>query len=96
MRFPSAKQFSTFSLTCALAMLVACANEPPVFKDRVVKVPVPVRAEIDPRLTEDCEPAADVPLTGVVTVLDALNRLAAVEIALAKCRHQLAQIREIK
>lgn len=66
-----------------------------MFKDRVIKIPVPVRAELDPRLTADCPPRFDVPTSGRLTVLSALDRLAAVEEALAQCRNQLSEIRDL-
>lgn len=82
---------------CALLSLTACASAPPqvVFKDRVVEVPVPVVQPIPGRLTEDCVPATNVG-AGPVTVGAALDRLAAVEDALAACRGRLAEIRSVK
>lgn len=80
----------------ALISLQACGHAPVVYKDRVVEIPVAVRAPLDARLTADCEPAAHVPAEGSVTVADALARLAAVEEALIQCRAQLGEIRKIK
>lgn len=57
-------------------------------------MPTPVVQPIDPRLTADCAPATNVPAEGVLTVGDALERLEAVEFALAACRSQVEQIRK--
>ncbi len=83
-------------MLCALAILTACAPAPVVYRDRLVEVPVAVRAPLDAALTADCVPKADVPAEGAVTVDDALDRLAAVEEALIQCRAQLGEIRKIK
>jgi hypothetical protein len=61
-----------------------------------VRVPVPVREPLDPRLTADCPPRARIPAEGPVIVDDALKRLAAVEEALIQCRSQLEQLRGIQ
>jgi hypothetical protein len=79
---------------CALLMLNACGT-PPRVVDRVVKVPVPVRAPLDPRLTADCPPDVEVPLTGPLPVAAALRREDAVEAALTRCRAQLEQLRSL-
>lgn len=84
-------------LLCALLVLSACGNAPQVvYRDRAVEVPVPVVQPLDPRLTADCPARTDVPQTGPLTVRQALDRLAAVEDALATCRNQVAVMREAR
>lgn len=78
---------------CALLALPGCATERVVYRDRVVEVPLPVPAKLDPMLTADCAPETVLPPSGSLPVSDALDRLAAVEDALALCRKQLAEIR---
>ena len=56
---------------------------------------MPVVQQLPARLTEDCAPATGVS-EGPVTVGAALDRLAAVEDALAACRARLAEIRSVK
>lgn len=77
----------------ALASLTACANSKLVTK--AVEVPVPVRATLPSSLTADCEPkyrySAD-----DLTVEAIVDRLAAVEVALAICRNQFEVIRAMK
>lgn len=63
-------------------------------RERVIRVPTPVVQPVDPRLTADCVPATSVPAEGALTVRDALERLDAVEFALAGCRSQIEQIRK--
>lgn len=97
MKFPLAKLCSVAILVFALGTLLGCATEPPVvYKDRVVEVPLPVRTPIDPRLTVDCEPRYDPPMSGPLPVDAALERLAAVEDALEMCRMQLEALRNLK
>jgi hypothetical protein len=81
-----------------LLMLLACESAPPqvVYVDRPVEVPVPVVQKVEERLTQDCEPRTDVPYSGALPVGAALERLAAVEDALAICRNQVAEIRGAK
>jgi hypothetical protein len=50
---------------------------------------------IDPELSADCPPKTGLPQTGVLTVQALLNRLDAVEAALAICRSRLQDIREL-
>ena len=64
-----------------------------MYRDRVVEVPLPVPAKLDPKLTADCAPEATLSPRGSLPVSHALDRLAAVEDALALCRKQLAEIR---
>lgn len=67
-----------------------------VYRDRPVEVPKPVVRPVPDRLTRDCVPATAVPFDGALTVKDVLDRLAAVEDALALCRNQVAEIRGAK
>ena len=76
-------------------MLSACGQRV-VYRDREVQVPVPVRAPLDPRLTADCVPDAEVPPTGPLPVADVLRRLDAVEMALGQCRAQVGELRSVK
>ena len=95
MHYPTARPFwRPTLLACALLTLNACGT-PPRIVDREVMVPVPVRAPLDPRLTADCPPDAEVPLTGPLPVTEALRRLDAVEAALAACRARLEQLRNL-
>lgn len=96
MLFQNVKSSSLPTLLCVLATLAGCGSAPPVFRDRVIKIPVPVRAELDPRLTADCEPRSDVPSSGPLPISAVLDRLASVEEALAQCRNQLSEIRGLK
>lgn len=82
-------------LPCALLALAGCGTQQPVYRDREVKVPVPVHAKLDPRLIADCPPDAAVPADGPLPVRAALDRGEAVEAALAQCRGQLAELRKI-
>ncbi len=83
-------------LLSALIALVGCESVPQlVYRDRVVEKPVPVVQSIDPRLSKDCQPQTDVPQTGALTAAQVLDRLAAVEDALAFCRGQLGEIRAL-
>lgn len=61
--------------------------------DRTIEVPVPVVQPIPDRLTRDCEPRTDVTYDGPLTVALVLERLAAVEDALAVCRNQVGELR---
>lgn len=80
----------------ATTFLAGCASQPTIlYKDRIVEVPLPVRAPIDPRLVTDCEPRYDLPPSGSLLVGDALKRLAAVEEALTLCRSRLEQLRKL-
>lgn len=95
MRYPTARPFWRLTLPlCALLTLNACGTQPRIV-DRVVKVPVPVRAPLDPRLTADCPPDADAPPTGPLPVAEVLRRLDSVEAALAACRARLEQLRTL-
>lgn len=82
-------------LLCVPLMLLGCAAPQVVYRDRKTLVPVPVRAPLDPRLTADCPPDAEVPPSGPLPVADALRRLDAVEGALAACRGRLQQLRTL-
>jgi len=95
-RFPTAKSFWLPTFGSALVTLAGCSSAPIVYKDRLIEVPVPVREQLDARLTQDCAPSYKPPRTGTLPVSAALDRLAAVEEALAKCRAQLQEIRTIK
>lgn len=57
-----------------------------------VEVPVPVLVRFPPELTRDCDPRYRYPADDL-TVEAAIDRLEAVEIALAICRNQLELIR---
>lgn len=95
MQFPTVHGFwkSTWLLP-ALTGLAGCGSVPQtVYVDRPIEVPVPFVQTIDPRLTADCEPRTDVPQAGRLTVAQVLDRLGAVEDALALCRNQVAEIR---
>lgn len=94
MRSPTAKHYwRPISLLCALLALTACGSERVVYRDRVVEVPQPVPAKLDPALTADCPPRGELPATGRLPVGSVLDRTAAVEDALALCREQLKEIR---
>lgn len=83
-------------LGLVLATLSGCASGPRViYKDRLIQVPTPVIQPLDPRLTEDCTPASSVPMSGALTVRDILDRLEAVEYALARCNNDKAEIRKV-
>lgn len=78
----------------ALASLAGCET-PPVVRTETVEVPVPVVKPLDPHLTADCEPRfyyLQAPITGEVLI----DRLTAVELALAICRNQLENIRALQ
>jgi hypothetical protein len=94
MKLPRAILYLSLLLVCALAISMGCSSAPTtvVYKDRVVKVPQPIRAPVDYRLTQDCPPRFDLPLSP--TVEDSWKRLGAVEEALILCRKQLKEIRE--
>ncbi len=62
---------------------------------RTIEVPVPVRVPVDARLTVDCVPRYNVPAAGQLPVQAAMDRLAAVEDALAQCRAQLEALRGV-
>ena len=95
MHYPIARPFWQLILPlCALLTLNACGTQP-VYRDREVPVPVPVREPLDGRLTADCSPDAEVPPTGPLPVADALRRLDSVEAALAVCRGQLKELRKL-
>lgn len=64
-----------------------------VYRDRPVEIPVPTLKPLPESLTRDCMPRTQVPYSGALTVGDALERLAAVEDALALCWGQIAAIR---
>lgn len=96
MRYPAVMSFwPSILLLCALLGLQGCESAPRVvYRDRIVNNPVPVVQQVDPRLTADCEPKTDIPQTGKLTTKDAMERLAAVEDALAICRNDKARLRE--
>lgn len=81
-------------LLCALVALSGCGSVR--YVDRVTEVSTPVRVPVDSRLTIDCEPGYQPPQSGPITLGDALARLASVEEALAQCRAQLDEIRNLK
>lgn len=97
MRNRIARRCSRWTLPAlALLTLSACAHEPEtVFRDQLVEVPVPVVQRLPERLTRDCEPRTGVPFAGALTVADVLERLAAVEDALAVCRAQAGELRAV-
>lgn len=80
---------------CALLTLQGCASERIVYRDRLVEVPIPVRAPVEPALTADTPPAFDVPADGPLPFSVVLRRLSAVEDALLTCRSRLQAIREL-
>jgi hypothetical protein len=94
---PPAKHYwKLTSLLCVLATLAACGTPQVVYRDREVKVPIPTRVPLDPRLTGDCPPATELPADGPLPVADALRRAEAVEDALRQCRGQLSEIRSLQ
>lgn len=74
-------------------MLVACASERIVYRDRTVEVPVPVIQPVPAELLKPCAPRTDVPYAGSLTIAQVLDRHAAVEDALAMCWNQIELIR---
>ena len=64
--------------------------------ERAVEIPVPVLKPLPERLTRDCTPRTEVPYNGALTVADVLERLAAVEDALAGCWGRITTIREMQ
>ena len=80
------------SSVLALALLAGCGTPRVVTKTETVRVPVPVVKPLPPELTADCAPRYQYPandITGEALV----DRLIAVELALAICRNQLENIR---
>lgn len=73
-------------------MLAGCASSPPAVETRTVEVPVPVVKPLPAELTRDCAPRYLYP-AGDLTVRAIVDRLEAVEIAIAICRNQLELIR---
>lgn len=97
MPYLNVKPFSTLICACALAMLQACSNAPTVvYKDRIVRVPQPVSAPIEPRLVTDTEPRYEPPRSGPLPLKAVLDRLAATEDALHQCRSQLTELRNVE
>lgn len=87
------------SALCAQVMLLLSACTPQtqiVYRDQVVKEPVPTYVSLPSELTQDCPPAAPLPQTGKLTVLDLMNRLDSVELVLATCRQELTDIRQLQ
>lgn len=83
---------SSRATACAIVALLAGCATPPVYITRTVQVPVNVPGPmqpVPPELSKDCAPAA---LTGS-HVGEVLERLQAVEDALADCRARMGQIR---
>ncbi len=92
--YPNVWRFLTLAyLACALVLLTACASEPQV-KTVTVEVPTPVIQKVPSALTKDCQPRYLYPETDI-TVQAVLDRLEAVEIALAICRNQLELIKTL-
>lgn len=76
-----------------LAGLAGCVAKPQVVEHtRTVTVEVPVVKPLPADLTKDCPPEYRYP--GHIRTGDALDRLAAIELALKACRDQLERIRE--
>lgn len=73
-------------------MLAGCASSPPVTETRTVEVPVPVVKPLPAELIRDCAPRYLYPADDL-TVRAIVDRLEAVEIAIAICRNQLELIR---
>lgn len=83
-------------LASALPLLQACETVPEVvYRDRPVEVPVPVVQKLPDRLTRDCPPDFQIPMSGALTVDDSNKRLASLEDALVTCRMQLWEIRNL-
>jgi hypothetical protein len=82
---------------CAIAN-AGCSTTPTVvYKDRIVEVPgPPVPANINPELIKDCPPSTEVPASGPLPLSAVLDRLSAVENALALCRFHAEQLRNTK
>ena len=77
-------------------LVSGCAAPQVVYRDRLVRIPVPDPLPLDPALSADCPPSVTLPLSGPVTVGDMIARLGSVEDALLTCREELAQIRAVQ
>lgn len=61
-----------------------------------MKVNVPVRSHLDPRLTEDCAPIELLPASGPLSIDDLVKYVESLEAALSQCRVQLEKIRAVE
>lgn len=84
------------SSALATSLLSGCAAPPVIYKDRLVRIPVPESVPLNAELTMDCPPEETLPPSGPMTVSDIVLRLGAVEDALLVCREELSQIRAIQ
>lgn len=75
-------------------LLAGCCDTKVVYKDHVVEKPVPVFKSVPADLLTPCTARTAVPPTGPLTVAATLERLDAVEIALAMCANQIELIRD--
>jgi len=73
-------------------LLAGCKSAPPAVRTEFVNVPVPVVKKLADELTRDCVPVVNYKADRM-TVGDVVERLAAVEDALAICRNEKALIR---
>lgn len=100
MSYRIAKPLKSWTLPlCALVTLLLSACTPQtqvVYKDRIVKEPVPTFVPLRSELTADCQPYAALPAAGKLTILDLMNRLDAVELSLSTCREELTDIRALQ
>lgn len=100
MSYRTAKPLKSWTLPlCALGMLLLSACTPQtqiVYKDQIVKEPVPTLVPLDPKLTADCQPLVPLPASGKLTILALMNRLDSVEMELAICREDLSDIRDLQ
>lgn len=100
MSYRTAKSLKSWTLPlCVLVMLGLSACTPQtqiVYRDKVVKEPVPTFVPLSSALTADCQPVVLLPSAGKLTVLDLMNRLDSVELELAVCRDELADIRALQ
>lgn len=90
------RSWRAISSLCALSLLAGCATEPrTVTRTVTVEVPVPVVKPLPSELTRDCQPRVNYPDTSM-TVEAIVDRLQAVEDALAICRNEKALIRALQ
>lgn len=85
--------FGLLCLATAQLSTLGCADSPKVaIKTVVQEIPVPTVKPLPPELVKDCEPKYLYPV-GDITIEGLLDRLEAVEIALAICRNQMELVR---
>lgn len=77
---------------CALATLQLSGCARVVYRDRPVRVPVPVVQALPAEQVADCPPDYPIP-DAELTVRQVIERLHSVEAALAACRGRMAGIR---